>query len=66
MSCLDLNKDTKPTKQSIAKFMDKRVELGNLLESSDEKYDMVIVSRDDVLYSNPVIDDVTNLDFSKK
>ena len=65
MRHLTTDKITKPTPQSISKFMDKRVELGNLLESSNKKYDMVIVSRDDVLYSNSVIDNVINLDLSK-
>lgn len=65
MRHLDLNKDSKPTPQSISKFMDKRVELGKMLEYSDKKYNRVIISRDDVLYSRPVIDDVINLDLSK-
>ena len=43
MRHLTTDKITKPTPQSISKFMDKRVELGNLLESSNKKYDMVIV-----------------------
>jgi hypothetical protein len=65
MNLLNSNKDSKPTPQSISKFMDKRVCLGELLISSNKKYDRVIVSRDDVLYSKPVIDDVIDLDLSK-
>ena len=57
--------DTNPTPQTIAKFMDKRVEIGKLLNSSNKKYDRVIVSRDDVLYSKPVSDTVSTLDMGK-
>ena len=57
--------DTNPTPQTIAKFMDKRVEIGKLLNSSNKKYDRVIVSRDDVLYSKPVSETVSSLDMEK-
>ena len=57
--------DTNPTPQTIAKFMDKRVEIGKLLNSSNKKYDRVIVSRDDVLYSKPVSETVSTLDMEK-
>ena len=65
MNRLNSNKPTKPTKQSIAKFMNKRVKLGNILLQSNKKYDIVIVSRDDVLYSNPVSEELLNLDMNK-
>lgn len=65
MDRLNYNKPTKPTKQSIAKFMNKRVKLGNILLQSNKKYDIVIVSRDDVLYSNPVSEELVNLDMNK-
>ena len=57
--------DTNPTPQTIAKFMAKRVEIGKLLNSSNKKYDRVIVSRDDVLYSKPVSETVSTLDMEK-
>lgn len=62
---LDLQKETKPTPQSISKFMNKRVLLGDLLTSSGKKYERVIVSRDDIRYSKPVSGSVENLDMSK-
>ena len=65
MNYLYTTKDTKPTPQTIAKFMDKRVEIRKLLESNNKKYDRVIVSRDDVLYSKPVSDTVSTLNMDK-
>ena len=58
-------KETKPSAQSLSKFMNKRKILGEYLKNSGKKYDRVIISRDDVIYQKPISEEVKDLDLSK-
>ena len=61
----DWQKETKPSAQSLGKFLNKRLILGSFLRTMGKKYDRVLISRDDVIYPNPITNDVEDLDLSK-
>lgn len=58
-------KETMPSAQSLSKFMNKRRILGEVLKSKGIDYDRVIISRDDVIYTKPITEDVQELDMTK-
>lgn len=59
------NKSTKPNYQTIAKFLNARFKVGEMMNSSGNTYDMVISARDDMIYEKPLSETIDGFDMSK-